>query len=320
MASIYRSGKGWRAQVCIQGVRDSDSFRTKQEAAQWALQRESELSGEKLPDHSLADAMKRYKREEAPKHRGSRWEITRIDAMLEWPLTTKRLAALKPADFAEWRDARLKVVSPGTVVREMNLMRSILRTAWRQWHWLKANPMEGTKPPKEPPSRKRRISADEIGKVLAACEVSDLECRTALQRTGLAFAFALETAMRAGEIVGMRWSDVREKSVRLPVTKNGDARDVPLSPRARQIISALPRDDDKPVFSLDPGTRDVMFRRAKAIAKVENLRFHDSRAEAIWRLSKKLDVLELARVIGHRDIKSLMIYYQASADELADKL
>ena len=48
--------------------------------------------------------------------------------------------------------------------------------------------------------------------------------------------------------------------------------------------------------------------------------FHDSRAEAIWRLSKKLDVMELARVIGHRDLKSLLIYYDASADELSAKL
>ena len=51
-----------------------------------------------------------------------------------------------------------------------------------------------------------------------------------------------------------------------------------------------------------------------------DLHFHDSRSEAIWRLSKKLDVLELARVIGHRDVRSLMIYYQTDADTLADRL
>jgi hypothetical protein len=51
-----------------------------------------------------------------------------------------------------------------------------------------------------------------------------------------------------------------------------------------------------------------------------DLHYHDSRAEAIWRLSKKLDVMELARVIGHRDLRSLLLYYQADADELADRL
>ena len=59
---------------------------------------------------------------------------------------------------------------------------------------------------------------------------------------------------------------------------------------------------------------------AGAKAKVVGVNFHDSRAEAIWRLSKKLDVMELARVVGHRNIGSLLLYYQATADELADKL
>jgi hypothetical protein len=48
--------------------------------------------------------------------------------------------------------------------------------------------------------------------------------------------------------------------------------------------------------------------------------FHDSRAEAIWRLSKKLDILQLARIIGHRDLKSLMIYYHEPASEIARQL
>ena len=47
---------------------------------------------------------------------------------------------------------------------------------------------------------------------------------------------------------------------------------------------------------------------------------HDARSEAITRLSKKLDVLALARIIGHRDIKSLMFYYAESADAMADRL
>ena len=86
-----------------------------------------------------------------------------------------------------------------------------------------------------------------------------------------------------------------------------------------EILSVLPRDTDT-VFQLEPGTRDALFRRARDAAGVKNLHFHDSRAEAIWRLSKRLDVMELARMIGHRDLKSLMWYYQTSADELADKL
>jgi integrase len=104
----------------------------------------------------------------------------------------------------------------------------------------------------------------------------------------------------------------------LPVTKNGDSREVPLSLRAREILALLPRTD--PVFGLESAQRDALFRKARDRAKIPNLHFHDSRSEAIWRLSKKLDVMELARVIGHRDLRSLLIYFNASADSLADKL
>src|SRR5690606_2087213 len=105
----------------------------------------------------------------------------------------------------------------------------------------------------------------------------------------------------------------------LPRTKNGDERQVPLSLRAREILFLLPRGDG-PVFGVDSGTRDALFRKARDRAEIPDLHFHDSRAEAIWRLSKKLNVLDLARVIGHRDIRSLQLYYNADADELATLL
>ena len=320
MASIEKRGKRWRARLMVRGVRESDTFRTTQEAAAWALEREAELSGAKLPDKTLGDAFARYARDVSPGKRGGRWEVLRLDALALDAVARVRLPALAAPDLAAWRDRRLKTVAPSTVAREMNLVRSVLRLAWKEWGWLRENPLADVKAPRSPASRKRRVGQDEADRLLLACGVDGLEADTAMQRTGLAFAFALETAMRAGEIVGLTWPDVSEKSVRLQATKNGDVRRVPLSPRAREILAALAGDKSGAVFRLEPGTRDVMFRRARDNAKIENLHFHDSRAEAIWRLSKKLDVLELARVIGHRDIKSLLIYYQVDADELADRL
>lgn len=318
MASIYKHGRGWRAQVSIRGARESATFRTKQEASAWALEREAELSGAKLPDRTLADALARYGREVAPLHKGERWELLRIAVFARHPLARRALAGIDRSDVTDWREARSLEVAAGSVRREMILLQSVFAAAL-DWGWLRTNPVAGVKKPSSPASRKRRITADEIDRITLACGLDDLEADTASQRTGLAFLFALETAMRAGEIVGMMWHEVGEKSVTLPRTKNGDVRKVPLSMRAREILAALPVTDG-PVFNLDPGTRDVMFRRARDAAEVVDLRFHDSRAEAIWRLSKKLDVMELARVIGHRDLRSLMIYYQVDADELADRL
>ncbi|MET3929587.1 integrase [Lysobacter sp. OAE881] len=319
MASIRKRGTSWRAEVYRDGQRESQTFPTKQQAAAWATQREAELGGERLPEHTVKEALRRYAREVSPTHKGEQWEIARLGMMERDELAKVRLPVLRKEHVSDWKRRRLEKVSPASVRREMTLLMQVLEEARREWGWLHVNPARDVKKPPSPPSRKRRITQDEIDRAVLACGVTELESETASQRVGLAFLLALETAMRAGEILGLTWDKVRPKAVVLPRTKNGDQREVPLSPRARAIMAALPR--DRPTcFDLDPATRDVLWRRARDAAELGDLHFHDSRAEAIWRLSKKFDVLELARVIGHRDIKSLMIYYETSADELADRL
>jgi integrase len=322
MASIQRSGAKWRVQVFAKGVRDSGTFKTRQEAAAWAMAREAELTGSRLPDKTLADAMRRFEREVAPDHRGGRWEIVRIKAMLEWPIASRRLSGLSGSDFADWRDSRLRKVSPSTVVREKNLLHSVLESARRDWHWIRVNPMQDVRWPQLPKGRKRRVSAGEVSALARAFGVHlELASETATQRVGLAFLFALETAMRSGEICALTWAHVHLSSqyVTLPKTKNGDEREVPLTLRAVEILEAIPKSDG-PVFGLDDALRDALWRKVRDKTPHKDIHFHDTRSEAISRLSKKLDVLELARVIGHRDLKSLLIYYNASAADMAKRL
>lgn len=320
MANFERRGGKVRVRIMVDGRKDSGTFATKREAAQWALQRQAELSGRRLPEKSLADALTRFADENAARRKGGRWEAVRCRKLAREPIGGRLLSTLAGPDFAQWRDGRLAEVGPASVRREMGLMRAVLRCCVLDWGWLRASPIQGVDRPTPPPARRRRITPDEIGRLELALGIGEgLAADTAQQRTGLAFLFALETAMRAGEILGLTWANVRPKAVDLPETKNGDAREVALSPRAREILAALPR--NRPTcFDLEAGTRDVLFRRARDRAGIENLHFHDSRAEAIWRLSKKLNVMQLAHMIGHRDIRSLMFYYRDTADDLADLL
>lgn len=319
MASVSRRGKKWRAEVYRDGRRDSKTFITKAEASAWALSREAELTGRALEQHTWKEALEKYALEVSPSKPGSRWEIVRCRLLARDSMASKLVGKLTATDISDWRDRRLKEVAPASVLREMNLMRSVLEIARKEWAWLRENPMRDVKRPIAPASRKRRVTDKEIERVTLALGYIDGEPQNLSQRIALAFLFALETAMRSGEIVGLTWGNVLEKSVVLPRTKNGDRREVPLSQRAREILKLLPKGDG-PVFGLGSAQRDALWRKARDRAKLLDLHFHDSRAEAIWRLSKKLDVLELARVIGHRDLKSLTLYYNASADELADKL
>lgn len=320
-----KAGARWRVQVCVNGKRASRICHTKAEAAAWALRQESEMSGRSLPAKTVADGINRYIAEVSPTHGGAEYEIVRFKRLARtWRCAPLLMQTITEADITDWRDARLKQVKPGTVAREMTDLALLFEAARKEWLWVRSNPVRDVSRPKEPPSRKRRVPDDEIAAMLAALGyVEGVAPATKSQEVAVAFLLALETAMRAGEVIGLTWTRVREKAVTLPKTKNGDQRDVPLSPRARELLSFMPRDRES-VFSVRPKSRDALFRKArksvKKPASVQSLHFHDSRSEAIWRLSKKLDVLELARVIGHRDPRSLLLYYNTSADELADKL
>lgn len=322
MASIRKRGKVWGVQVYVNGVRESATFDTKAAAAAWALERQAQLSGKRLPNKTMGDAFARYAVEVSPSKGGVRFELVRLASLQNEPLARVPMATLAATDIADWRDVRLKQVSSGTVLREMNLIRSVIEVSRRDWGWIRINPMRDVRKPPAPRSRKRRVTQDEINKIALACGLGDgLTAHTAMNRTGLAFLFAIETACRAGEIIGAVAADIHttERYIHLPKTKNGEQRDVPLSRRALEILATLPTDAPT-AFALLPGTRDALFRRARSAAGLHDLHFHDARAEAIWRLSKKLDVLELARVIGHRDVKSLLLYYNVSASDLATRL
>lgn len=319
MGTVRKVAGGYKAEVCVHYVRDYKTLPSLSLANAWMAAREKELEESGVPDNTVKAALYRYMREESPKHKGKQWELLRLIAMGKLPIAKVKLAALKSAHLSEWRNNRLASVSKATVLREMNLLHSVFESCRRDWGWLKDNPLKDVKRPQAPPSRKRRITQGEIDLIMLGLNYKSGKPETISHRIALAFLFALETAMRAGEIGALTWADVGDYSVTLQATKNGDVRQVPLSKRARDILGLLPKTGDL-VFNVTTKQRDALFRKARAKVSIDNLHFHDSRAEAIWRLSKKLDVMELARVIGHRNLSSLLIYYNASADELAMKL
>lgn len=136
--------------------------------------------------------------------------------------------------------------------------------------------------------------------------------------------FALETAMRRGEIALMRWKDVdlKLRYVHLPKTKNGEARSVPLSPAALDILKGIPRQIDGDVFTLHPDTISKGFRTAADEAGLNDLRFHDLRHEATSRLFENtdLDFMEVKGITGHKSLQMLSRYSHLRAHKLADRL
>ncbi|MCL2831068.1 MAG: site-specific integrase [Betaproteobacteria bacterium] len=316
----------------MRGIVESKSFAKKVDAITWAAARESEIraGGEgRVPDILFGALLERYRDTILPDRTGRRMEGILIRQWLQAPFSGISLTKIAPIDFIKWRDQRLKEVSPATVIRELGFLSSVCTHAIKEWRVLQKNPLEEVSRPPEPEARDRRITKEEIERLLYVLGYTpDGALKTKNSRIGALFLFAIETAMRAGEIRTLRRSDVdlvqRVAKVRGTEVGAGKTRaarrDVPLSSEAVRILKQLPALDETWFSVGTAASLDANFREAKKKAAIEDLHFHDTRHEAITRLSRKLDVLALARAIGHKDLKQLLVYYNETAENLALRL
>ena len=321
MATIIKRGDKWRAQINKKGIRKNATFATKAEASKWALFIESQIdTGEysPVPKMTFGELIEKYVEEVTPTKGGARPEALRLNRIAKTPLGGVLLEELSKSDFEKWQDNRLTEVSVLSVLRERVSLSAVITQAIK-WEYLKSNPLASIEKPKEPPPRTRRYSQEEIDRLLFVSGF-DFENppETAISRVGASILFAIETAMRAGEICNLKWGDVdfEKKTAHLPKTKNGFARTVPLSSAAVKILRALESVNDKDgisVFQLKSASHDAIFRKMKDLAGLadQDLHFHDTRREALSRLAKKVDVMTLAKISGHRDIKILLNTYYA---------
>jgi integrase len=337
MASIRKDGDVWRVQIARKGVRMSGTFSTKRAAEAWAVEKENEIlkgTYRGAGSRTVADLFDEYAKRVSDSKPGGQWERTRFKAFRKnFPdLASKPLTDVSPYDFGLWRDARLagsdtmRPVSAGSVIRETNLFSAAFQTAVKEWKWLSASPLTNVKRPKEPTPRSRVYQVEEIEKLLLCTGYERGQTpSTKTARVGCAFQFALETAMRAGEIVRMDWKHVDEgrRYAHLPRTKTGVPRDVPLSPRALEILEQLKPLKDEfegSVFGLDSPVMEALFRKCKIASGITDATFHDTRRTALTKMAKYFSVLELAKISGHRDIRILSnVYYSPTAEGLAAK-
>ncbi len=325
MATYRKRGNSWRAEVNCAGVRKSKTFPTKTQAKSWATETEYNLNQESEGvSHTLTlgDVFDRYAEKVASVKDGGEWEIKRLNAYKRSPLSRIKLIDLKREHLEDWIDMRLKSVKSSSVNRDLNLISHCLTMA-RRWRLMTHKPFDDLKRPKDPPHRNRLISGDELEAVLISANFREGDpVVQQQQRVAVAFLFAIETAMRAGEICKLmpEHADLANRVAHLPKTKNGSSRDVPLSSRAVELLGMLEPWPDGAIFNMSSSQLSALFRKVVGRTGIENLTFHDTRHEAITRLAKKLDVLDLARMVGHRDIKQLLTYYNKSAKDMAQQL
>lgn len=332
MATVVQRGSTFRAEVRRRGQSLSKTFDDRVSAERWAEAEEARIlrgataaQVRQTPSTiTVADLFARYARDVSPSKGGARWESIRLAKLAhDFPMPAIELDG---AAVAEWRDKRLAAVSPSTVNRELNLISAVLTRAIKEWRLpLTANPVHLIQRPRMPHARTRRVPDAERAAVMRTLGWDGTSTpRGRRQWVAWGFCLALETMMRQGEILRLTHQHVHldRKFCHLPKTKNGHPRNVPLSSRAVALLRLAP--DGNPtqhVVPVNAATFGVYFRQATKAAGIKGLHFHDTRREALTTLAPLFgNPMDLGAASGHRDSRSLRIYYEPDVTGLADKL
>lgn len=329
MATIRKLRGRWQAQVRRRGMKSRcKSFDSKLEAEKWARDLEAQVDRfgaapdtKILERTTLGQLLERYQLEISPTKRGSVQEIQRIGVLRRHDLAYRTLIGLSQQDIASFRDERLQSVAPSTIVRELAILSHVLEVAIRDWGLpLSKNVVKLVRRPVIRNERSRRLTGDEEQRLLDGCETGQIPYLKTL------LILAIETGMRRGEILGLRWSDIshNRRVITLAMTKNGSGREVPLSQRAFDALTDWKSRadlDPSTVFPMTAGALAQAWRRLLARSNVKELRFHDLRHEGVSRLFERgLNMIEVSSISGHNELRMLKRYTHLSADDLVARL
>jgi integrase len=265
---------------------------------------------------TVGDLLRRYSETVTPTKRGAGPEQYRINTLLSHSLAQIALNKLSPAAIARYRDDRLKLVQSGAVRRELAIVQHCFEVAKREWGLpIPANPVRQIATPEAQKPRERRLEDDESNILASAALASAWYLRPLI-------VLAIETGMRRGELLSIRWKDVDQttRTIRILKTKNGHPRTVPLTPKAVEILASLEKKDER-VLPVTPNAVRLAWERLRKRAGIVDLRLHDLRHEAVSRFFEYgLTVPEVALISGHRDPRMLSRYTHLRPEKVAEKL
>ena len=325
MATIRKRNGKYQVQIRRNGkLLGSKTFHTQKDAREWARKAEIELDkGEFEPNthdlkhYTLKDIIVRYRDEVVPTKKTSSVETFTLNAFLRHPICTLRLDQVRVSDFAAYRDERLRTISPISLKRQLAPIAHAFQLAKTEWDIpIKANPVEGLRLKARDNKRERRLQEGELDKLLYAAR----HRRNPLIEQVI--IFAIETAMRRGEVLGLCWKqvDLKKGVATILEAKNGYSRTIPLTKTASELLQHLPRSTDR-VFPITAMALRMAWQRMLRSTDIEDLHFHDLRHEAISRFFEMgLTVPEVASISGHRDMKMLFRYAHADQSKVAAKL
>jgi integrase len=361
MATIRKRDNGtWQAIVRRKGFpAQSRVYDLKVDAEDWARETERDIRRGEFKDRrnaantTFGQVLEYYRENIVPQNKGKDSDLIRLDKLINSDLSKYSMAALTHEVIETWckKYVQTKKVKGSTVNRVLNLMSAAINVGLKQFKLNVDNPINSVDRPANPDHRERRLVGDEEKYLMRALTLKALdEGKSSIGSRNPWLRplteFAIETAMRQGEMLDLDWQyvDMKRGVVHIPKSKLDRSeearvsRDVPLSIRAIEILGSLPSNKGGLVFATTKDAVKKGFSRAIARARMAyereckdknesplalmlvDLNFHDMRHEAASRLAKIYDVRQLAKIGGWKNLNTLAKYYNPTTEELVEKI
>jgi len=314
MATLRKRNDKWHVQIRRKDYpSQTKSFTSKKIALRWIRETENRIDQGSLHQSTttlsvtLKELIIRYIADVLVKKRGCVNETIILKAFMRQSFVNKPLIQIAAGDFAQYRDQRLEYVKPATLLRELCIVQHLYSTAKKEWGFDIPNPIKNIQKPKLNNRRERRLTKEEYEFLIT--DNNHITLRNII-------VVAIETAMRRGEILNIKYEHIKGQTLLIPFTKNGHSRTIPLTKKAKWILenSFLP-------FSMSANAVRLAWERLKKKGNIKDLHFHDLRHEAISRFFEKgLSIPEVALISGHKDVRMLFRYTHLRAEDILNKL
>ena len=242
----------------------------------------------------------------------------RIEARLLPAFGNTPLDRIAAAEVRKWFDAWSRT-APGGANKGLELLRQIMNFAIARGY-VEKNPTRDIRPNRRP-KLTRFLSREEIARLHRAL---DAEAEKGNRQQADIVRLLLLTGCRRGEIVGLRWSEVRNETLVLADSKTGPRR-VPLNAQTRRILDRQPRDAGPFVF---PSPRDPsrprggplsLWYRVRREAGIEDVRLYDLRhTHASHAVMNGVPVPVVSRMLGHSNVRMTLRYAHLGDREIEE--
>jgi integrase len=213
---------------------------------------------------------------------------------------------------AEISEATGRQIAPATVNRETACLKTLFNKAV-EWGRIETNPAQRVKKFREASAKERVLSRDEARRLIAQAAL----------RIKPVLILALNTGMRKGEILSLKWKDIDfiKGFILISESKAGKSRTIPMNGPVFETLRGMEECSDYVFFN--PGTQahvqDIKtgFKAACRRAKIKELRVHDLRhTAASWMVEAGVDLVTVSKILGHSSIQMTMRYAHPTPENM----